>query len=61
MVGFFMLLSRTLILRFRHVRQPVFVLRLTSFLCRELDSILFASPGSWYRIWSFGLMLICVG
>ena len=37
----------TLILRFRHVRHPVFVLRLTSFLCLPPDSILFGSPGSW--------------
>lgn len=53
--------TRTLILRFRQVRQPVLVRRLTSFLCRPLDSILFGSPGSWYRIWSLESMFICVG
>lgn len=43
----------TLILRLRQVKQPVFVRRLTSFLCLLPDSILFGSPGSWYRICAF--------
>lgn len=39
-------LRLTLILRLRQVKQPVFVRRLTSFLCLLPDSILLGSPGS---------------
>lgn len=50
---------RTLIRRFRHVRHPVFVLRFTSFLFRPPESILFGSPGSWYRICALWFIPIC--
>lgn len=40
------LLVRTLILRLRQVRHPVFVRRFTSFLCRPPDNSLLGSPGS---------------
>lgn len=39
-------LQLTLILRLRQVKQPVFVRRLTSFLCLLPDNILLGSPGS---------------
>lgn len=48
--------QHTLIRRLRQVKHPVFVRRLTSFLCRPPESILLASPGSEYGICGFEFM-----
>ena len=54
---------RTFIRRFRHVRQPVLVLRLMSFLVRPPGIILPSEAGSGYRSGWLGseVTLMCGG